>query len=206
MLEFLASSVISVVETTRYAGVAFLMALESANIPIPSEIIMPFAGYLVSQGELRFWLVVFWGAVGNLIGSLVSYYLGFFGGRPFLSRFGKFFFMKNSDLDFADGFFKKHGSFAIFLARLLPIVRTFISFPAGVSRMNIWKFSLYTMAGSLIWSFFLTFIGVKAGENWKLLEPLFKKFDWLIAFILLLCLVWWILRHILNNQEKEKNE
>ncbi len=196
ILELFASVIIQVIETTGYAGIGFLMTLESANIPIPSEIIMPFAGYLVSKGEFGFWQVVLWGAIGNLLGSLVSYALGFYGGRAFLSRYGKWLFITPHDIALADRLFVKYGAIIALVSRVLPIVRTFISFPAGIAKMNIWKFSLYTFAGSFLWSIFLTYIGVKLGENWHSLEGYFRAFDWLIAGILLIFGVWWIVRHI----------
>lgn len=196
LLEFLASLVIQTIETTGYAGIAFLMALESANIPIPSEIIMPFSGFLVWEEKLDFLWVVFWGATGNLIGSIISYYVGFFGGRPFLEKYGKFMLITRHDLDLADRWFQKYGTITILASRVLPIVRTFISFPAGIARMNVWKFSAYTLAGSFIWSFILTYAGVIMGQNWTDLEGYFRKFDWAIAGLLALLGVWWVWRHI----------
>ena len=200
ILEFLATTVIRVIETTGYAGIGFLMALESANIPIPSEIIMPFSGFLVWEEKLNFLWVVFWGAFGNLIGSVISYYIGFFGGRPLLEKYGRFFLVTRHDLEGADRWFQKYGTLTIFVSRVLPVVRTFISFPAGVARMNIWRFSLYTFAGSFIWSLMLTYVGVIMRQNWVTLEGYFRKFDWLIAGILLGLGVWWIVRHIKQIQ------
>lgn len=202
ILEIFASFIIQTIETTGYAGIMVLMALESANIPIPSEIIMPFSGFLVWEGKLDFLWVVFWGAMGNLIGSVISYYVGFLGGRPFLEKYGKFLLVTKHDVDLADQWFQKYGTITIFASRVLPIVRTFISFPAGIARMNIWKFSVYTLTGSFIWSFVLAYAGVLTGQNWNALEGYFRTFDWLIAGILLVLGVWWICRHI----QKIKNE
>lgn len=196
ILETLASIVIQTIETTGYAGIGFLMALESANIPIPSEVIMPFAGYLVSKGEFGFWQVVFCGAIGNLLGSLASYALGFYGGRAFLARYGKWFFITPHDVALADRLFWKYGAIIAFVSRVLPVVRTFISFPAGVAKMDLRKFALYTFAGSFLWSGLLAYIGVQLGENWHSLEGYFRTFDWLVAGILLCLAVWWILRHL----------
>src|SRR3989344_3974208 len=114
IFEFLANTIIFVIETTGYVGIALLMALESANIPIPSEIIMPFSGFLVWEEKLSLWGVVFWGAAGNLVGSLISYYIGFFGGRPFLWKFGKFVLVTRHDIDLADRWFQKYGTVTIF--------------------------------------------------------------------------------------------
>ena len=198
ILEWLSGAVISIIDSTGYAGIFILMALESANVPVPSEIIMPFSGYLVFQGNFSFWWVVFWGALGNLAGSVISYYLGFFGGRPFFEKYGKFFFVTKHDLELAEGWFQRRGSIIAFVSRMLPVVRTFISFPAGIAKMNILKFSIYTFTGSLIWSFFLTYVGVKMGENWQHLEVYFRKFDWAIVVLLVVGAGWWIWRHIKN--------
>ena len=196
IFEFLANTVIFVIETTGYVGIALLMALESANIPIPSEVIMPFAGFLVWEEKLNWWLVIFAGAFGNLLGSLVSYYLGKWGGRPFLERYGRYFFITKHDLDLGDRLFAKYGPITIFASRVLPIVRTFISFPAGMARMNIWKFSLYTFTGSFMWSMMLAYAGLITGENWDGLKEYFRTFDWLIAGIIVALGIWWIWRHI----------
>lgn len=201
-IEILADFVIRVIETASYWGVGILMALESANIPIPSEIIMPFSGFLATRGVFAFWALVFVGASGNLIGSLFSYYLGVFGGRRFLEKYGKFLLIHKNDLKRADEWFAKWGSSIAFFSRVLPVVRTFISFPAGVARMNIWKFSAYTFAGSFIWSAALTYAGFWAGENWDFLGPYFRKFDWAIVLLALVLMIWWIARYIreLKNQ------
>ena len=196
IFEFLANTIIFVIETTGYVGIALLMALESANIPIPSEVIMPFAGFLVWEEKLNWWLVIFAGAFGNLLGSLVSYYLGKWGGRPFLERYGRYFFITRHDLDLGDRLFAKYGPITIFASRVLPIVRTFISFPAGMARMNIWKFSLYTFTGSFMWSMMLAYAGLITGENWDGLKEYFRTFDWLIAGIIVALGIWWIWRHI----------
>lgn len=205
LLEIFTSFVTQTIQRTGYAGIGLLMMLESLNIPIPSEIIMPFSGFLVFGEKFNFLWVVAWGTFGNFIGSLFSYYLGFFGGRPFFSRYGKFLLMKQSDLDFSDRFFQKYGSFAILLGRMLPLVRTFISFPAGISRMNIFKFSLYTLLGSFLWSSILTYAGVVAGENWKILENYFRKFDWLMLFVGVMVVAWWVKRHLSNHKNSANN-
>jgi membrane protein DedA with SNARE-associated domain len=198
ILEWLSNTIIHIIDSAGYAGIFILMAVESANIPVPSEIIMPFSGYLVFLGKFNLLWVALWGAAGNLIGSLISYYLGYFGGRQFLEKYGKFFFVTKHDLALADGWFDKYGSITAFVSRMLPIVRTFISFPAGVARMNILKFSIYTFAGSFIWSFILAYVGVIMGENWKNLEVYFRKFDWAIAILIVLGVIWWVRRHVRN--------
>jgi len=168
------------------------MALESALIPIPSEIIMPFAGFLVWEGTFSFMTVVLWGALGNLAGSIIAYFLGFYGGRPLLEKYGKYILISHKEIELADNWFKKYGNFSIFISRMLPVVRTFISLPAGIARMPFWKFSLYTFLGSLPWAFFLTYLGIISGENWKNLEIYFRKFDWLIIIIIIAAIGWWL--------------
>ena len=187
--------IISVISNTGYFGVAFLMALESACIPIPSEIIMPFSGFLVWEGRFIFWQVVVWGAVGNLIGSIVAYLAGFYGGRPFIQKFGKYFLISGYDLELADGWFKKYGQGAVFFSRLLPVVRTFISLPAGIARMDFKKFCFYTFLGSLVWSFFLAYAGLILGNNWENLKIYFHRFDLLIAILIVSGAFWWLARH-----------
>ena len=191
---------IDLIASAGYFGVFFLMALESACIPIPSEIIMPFSGFLVWEGRFSLPLVTLLGALGNVIGSLAAYYAGFYGGRPLIEKYGKYFLVSKKEIDRAEAWFLKYGNFSIFFSRLLPVVRTFISFPAGISKMNIGKFTLYTFLGSLIWSFILTYIGVIMGENWQNIEGYFRKFDWLIVIIGLCFFAWWILKKIKNHE------
>lgn len=198
ILSWLASLIISVISSTGYFGVFFLMVLESACIPIPSEIIMPFSGFLVWQGQFGLWGVVFWGAFGNLVGSIIAYAVGYYGGRPLIEKYGKYVFISSRDLTKAHNWLEKYGSGAIFLSRLLPAVRTFISLPAGIAGMDLKKFCVYTFVGSFIWSYFLTYAGVIMGENWSGLRIYFEKFDYLIAAIFILAVIWWIRRHMKN--------
>jgi len=191
ILSWLSSFAIDIISSTGYFGVFILMALESACIPIPSEIIMPFSGYLVFTGKFSFWLVILWGTVGNLIGSIIAYFAGYYGGRPFIEKYGKYILIDKADLDKAQKFFGKYGNLSIFSSRLLPVVRTFISLPAGISKMPFWKFCFFTFFGSLPWALLLTYIGVFFGENWGVLEKYFRKLDWLILFLIILVGTWW---------------
>jgi membrane protein DedA with SNARE-associated domain len=192
LLAEVSSFIVNFVSSLGYGGIGILMALESACIPIPSEIVMPFSGYLVFSGKFSLWLVVFWGTIGNLIGSIIAYLVGFYGGRPLIEKYGKYVFLSKEDLDRAQGWFKKYGSLSIFFSRMLPIVRTFISLPAGIARMPVWKFSLFTFVGSLPWVLFLTYIGVITGENWPKIEVYFRRFDWLIILLIgLLAIYLW---------------
>jgi len=191
-LALVSTFIINLISSWGYGGVFVLMALESALIPIPSEIIMPFAGFLVWEGTFSFMTVVLWGALGNLAGSIIAYFLGFYGGRPLLEKYGKYILISHKEIELADNWFKKYGNFSIFISRMLPVVRTFISLPAGIARMPFWKFSLYTFLGSLPWAFFLTYLGIISGENWKNLEIYFRKFDWLIIIIIIAAIGWWL--------------
>ena len=200
ILSWLANLVITTISSTGYFGITFLMALESACIPIPSEVIMPFSGFLVSKGEFTLWPVVLWGAVGNLIGSWLAYWVGYVGGRPLIEKYGKYILISKHDLDLADRWFDKYGQSTAFFSRLLPIVRTFISLPAGIAKMNFKKFSFYTFLGSLFWSLALTYAGMILGENWEHLEIYFRKFQWPIAVLILAGIIWWIVRHLRNKE------
>jgi membrane protein DedA with SNARE-associated domain len=192
LLTTVSSFIVNVISSLGYGGVGILMTLESACIPIPSEIIMPFSGYLVFSGIFSLWPVIFWGTIGNLIGSVIAYLVGFYGGRPLIERYGKYILVSRHDLEQAQRWFGKYGSLSIFFSRMLPVVRTFISLPAGIARMPFWKFSLYTLAGSLPWVFVLTYVGILTGENWSKIEIYFRKFDWLIIILIVGLLGWWI--------------
>src|SRR3989338_4474576 len=201
MIEFATNLIIQFIEATSYFGIFILMTLESALIPIPSEITMPFSGFLVSRGELNFILVVFVGAFANLVGSIIAYYIGYFLEETvivgWIKKYGKFLLLTVDDYEKSRHWFQKYGNEIVFFSRLLPGVRTFISLPAGLAEMNIWKFSFYTFIGSLIWSALLTYIGFYLGERWNQLEPIYRKFEILIS-ITLLSLVLWYINHKLK--------
>lgn len=201
LLSWLASIIIAIISTSGYFGLFFLMALESACIPIPSEIIMPFSGFLVWQGKFNFAAVIIWGAAGNLAGSIIAYCFGYCGGRTLIEKYGKYVFISRHDLDMSDKWFAKYGQNIVFLGRLLPVIRTFISLPAGIARMNFKKFCLYTFAGSLLWSWFLAYIGFILGENWEQLKDYFHKFDIIIGVLLIAGAAWWIRRHLRTQKE-----
>ena len=205
ILAWLSSIIISVISSTGYLGIFFLMALESACVPVPSEVIMPFSGFLVWEGRFELWQVVIWGALGNLAGSIAAYAVGAWGGRRLIVKYGKYLLISGHDLDLADNWFAKYGQATVFFSRLLPVVRTFISLPAGIARMDFKKFCVYTLAGSLPWSFFLAYAGLIAGENWDGLKVYFHKFDLLIGILLVLGIIWWVRRHIRSVQIKNQN-
>lgn len=195
LIAVLAGFIITVISTMGYGGIVLLMAIESACIPLPSEIIMPFAGFLVFKGELLLWGVALAGAVGCVIGSIPAYYLGMYGGRPLVEKYGKWVLISHHDLALADRWFARYGEIIIFIGRLLPAVRTFIAFPAGVARMPIGKFVLYTFIGSLIWCWVLAYVGMKFGEHWKELEEYFHEFHMVLVVAGVIFLVWYVRRH-----------
>lgn len=179
-----------------YIGVCVMMAIESANIPLPSEAIMPTAGILVNEGKMDLHLSALAGAVGCVIGSIPSYFLGLYGGRPFLQKYGKWFLLKEKDLDTADKWVKKYGDITFFICRMLPVVRTFISFPAGVLKAPLGMFLLYTFIGSLIWCYFLTWVGIEFGKNMEVFVDLWHKFDIAIVVVGLVCFGIYLKHHL----------
>jgi len=200
IIGLLAGFIISTISGLGYGGIALLMAVESACIPLPSEIIMPFSGYLVFTGAMTLWAVSLAGALGCVLGSLVAYALGARGGRPLIESYGKYLLISHHDLDLADRWFQRHGDITIFVGRLLPVVRTFIAFPAGVARMSMGRFVIYTFAGSLIWCWALAWIGRKLGESWDTLGVYFHRFDAVIGIALLAGITWYVWRHLKNIQ------
>ena len=184
-----------IISTTGYAGIALLMAIESACIPLPSELIMPFAGYLVYEGTMRLLWVATAGAIGCNLGSLVAYEIGRYGGRPLVERYGRWILMGRRELQWADRFFDRWGQAAVFVGRLLPVIRTFIALPAGVARMPRGKFHIYTFLGSWPWCLALAYFGMKLGENWRSLGKYFHQFDAVIGVVLAAGVIWFIWSH-----------
>lgn len=177
-------------DSIGWNGVVVAMAIESACIPLPSEVTMPLAGWMLvkNKGLGLDWVVLagLYGAIGNLVGSWIAYAVGAWGGRPFLERYGKYVLINQHDIDLADRWFEKYGELTVFATRLMPVIRTFISFPAGVTRMNVVKFSLYTFLGALPWSAALAYAGYVAGEHWETIRAAMRPFD---IPIILVCLV-----------------
>ncbi|HET9681142.1 MAG TPA: DedA family protein [Candidatus Limnocylindrales bacterium] len=186
-----------------YLGVAVAMAIESAMIPLPSELILPYAGFLISdpsqvepltRGPWAYWIVVIVATLGNTVGSVIGYAIGAYGGRPFLQRWGRFLLIRPHEIELAEDFFRRYGPATAFFSRLLPVVRTFISFPAGVARMPLWKFIAYSTAGALPWSMVLVFAGMQLGVHWLDIRHALQPFDTAIAVVvvaLVALFVWW---------------
>ena len=190
----------NVYDAMGWPGVVFLMGIESAAIPFPSELIMPLAGWLLieAKGDSAWMLgmAAFYGALGNLLGSWVAYGISYKGGRPLLKKYGRYILVTQHEVDRAEEWFKKYGELAVFASRMLPVVRTFISVPAGIARMNIWKFSFYTFIGSYPWSLGLAYGGYKLGENWEDLRRVMRPFDFPIAGIIIVVVIWFIYHRI----------
>lgn len=186
ILQGLINWIESVITALGPWGIALLMAIESCNIPLPSEAILPFAGYLVSKGVFSIHTAAIYGAIGCVIGSLPSYYLGYFGGRKFIEKYGKYFLISKHDLEIADKWVDKYGDWSFFICRMLPVVRTFISLPAGILKAKKRFFFTFTFLGSLVWSYLLVYVGVKVGQNTQSLKHLWHKFD---ALIIVICLI-----------------
>jgi len=199
-ISFITHLIISIISNTGYVGVFILMTAESALIPIPSEITMPFAGYLVTLGRFNLILIIIIGALANLFGSIIAYALGFWGQerivRQLIKKYGKLFLISEEEFDRSEKWFRKYGEKIVFFSRILPIIRTFISLPAGIAEMNFWKFSYLTFLGSLIWSFLLTYTGYILGKNWNAIEVYYRKFAYLIVFTGILIIGWYIYHKI----------
>lgn len=179
-----------------YFGIFVSMTLESAAIPIPSEVVLPFAGFLAATDKLNLWWTVFLTTFANLTGSIIIYYVGYFGGRPLLQKYGKYLLIHKDDLAKMDHWMQSHGARVAFLARLIPGVRTFSSLIIGAAKVNFTKFYIYTFLGSLLWNFPLIYIGFVSGNNWNRFLPLFRRFDKLILLLVFLFVVIFIASHI----------
>jgi membrane protein DedA with SNARE-associated domain len=197
----------SLLQTIGWFGVVVIMTLESCNIPIPSEVTMPLAGWMLVQAAgLPAWRALFqgglWGSVGCTLGSVISYTLGAWGGRPLVQRYGKYIMVSEEDLEKADHWFARWGDWAAFISRLLPIVRTFISFPAGVVRMGFARFTVYSFVGSFIWCALLALGGYYFGEHWEELRAMMRPFDVPIALIIVAALLYYVYNHVRKGNKK----
>lgn len=199
IVEYVSNLIVSLIRTFGYSGIFFAMALESACIPLPSEVIMPFSGFVVSEGKLTLWGITFAGALGNLFGSIVAYYIGLKGGRPFLEAYGRYILVTRKKLDIADTWFDKYGDRAVLISRVLPGIRTYISLPAGVARMSVKKFAFYTFVGSLPWCFALGYLGVILGPRWESLEVWFHILDAMIVLGIILTVAYFLYKYRRNK-------
>ena len=191
----------SLIAATGYGGITILMAIESACIPLPSELIMPFAGYLVYTGTMKLLWAATAGAIGCNLGSLIAYEIGSYGGRPLVEKYGRIILLSSHELDLADRFFHRWGYLAVFFGRLLPVVRTFIALPAGISRMPRGRFHLYTFLGSWPWCLALAWFGMKLGQNWRGIGKYFHQFDAVIGVLIIAGIVWFVWSHWQNRMK-----
>jgi membrane protein DedA with SNARE-associated domain len=201
ILRPLAEFITSVISSLGYGGIFILMILESALIPIPSEIIMPFSGFLVSSGKLGSVGVILAGSLGNLVGSVITYYLGIRLGRAFLIKYGKYILFRVHHLVWTEQLFQKYGDKISFVGRLLPVVRTYISLPAGIGKSNFIKFVVYTLVGSIIWNSLLTYGGIQLGRSWQHIDKYSGYLD-IIAVVATAVFIVWIVYNNTKNRRK----
>ena len=186
-----------------YFGLFILMALESMIAPVPSEVVMPFAGYLVLQGRFDFWAAVFVSGLGSVFGSILSYYIGAYLGRPFILKFGKYLLLEEEHLQWTEKWFKKQGEKTIFISRFVPVVRHLISIPAGIAKMSLKKFVVYTFIGAAIWNFILLYAGFKLGEHWGKIHQYSRELDIILVVAVVLFLVYFIWKHHKKNAKNK---
>ncbi len=206
VITFLTGLIISVISKTGYLGIFGLMAAESALIPIPSEVTMPFAGYLSTTGRFNIFLVIVIGALANWFGSVLAYWLGYWGEdhfiRQLIKKYGKYLLITEHEYNRSEQWFRKYGEKITFFSRLLPVVRTFISLPAGVAKMNFFRFSILTFFGSLIWSGLLAYVGFILGKNWNSLHGYYQKFEYVIIFSILAVGIYYVVHKVQKLRKK----
>lgn len=203
--EWLVSVIVEFIDKTGYISVFILMVLESMVAPVPSEAVMPFAGWLIAEGRFTFTGVIFYSTLGSIVGSLLSYYAGYFGGRPLVERYGKFLLLDKHHLDITEKFFQKKGDITILICRFIPVVRHLISIPAGMGKMNVFKFSVYTIIGAGLWNAFLTYMGLILKENWKSVMKYSHIIDYAVLVILFLLVVYFIYK-LVSHRKKNKSQ
>lgn len=190
MLAFLIESFVKIINSAGYPGLAMLMALESMIAPVPSEAVMPFAGFLIFQGKMSWGLAIAASTVGSFVGSIIFYYIGARFGREFIIRYGRYLLLNEHHLDLTEKFFQKYGQKTIFFSRFIPVIRHFISLPAGASEMNIWTFSVYTILGAGLWNTFLTYLGFRLGSKWTVIRNYSEKLDLVIVVIIIVGIIY----------------
>ncbi|HBX52865.1 MAG: hypothetical protein A2275_01205 [Bacteroidetes bacterium RIFOXYA12_FULL_35_11] len=206
--EFLIENILRFFEAAGYWSVMILMALESMVAPVPSEAVMPPAGFLIAKGTFTFTGVIFFSTLGSLIGSLISYYMGAWGGRPIVERFGKYLLLDKKALDTSEKFFKKRGDITIFICRFIPVIRHLISIPAGMAKMNLIKFSIYTIIGAGIWNTFLAYVGYKLQDNWDSIVK-WEYRSWIdigVIVVVILVAIYYAYKLYKNFKKEKKDE
>jgi len=204
MIEILVTKISEIVSAISYLGVFILMALESTMFPIPSEGVMPFAGFLIAEGTMKFSFALIASTLGCLAGAMTSYAIGYYGGTRFVRKFGRYFLLDEKHLKISEEWFKKKGKITIFICRFVPGIRHVISIPAGVAKMDLWHFSAYTLLGAGIWNSFLLYLGYILEKNWKLVYNYSSTIDWIIIAIVAICIVYYILKVISNKKKRSE--
>ena len=204
IVEKLVEYIVAGISAGGYFGVFALMALESMVAPVPSEVVMPFAGYLALQGRFDFWSVLLASSIGSIVGSLVSYYMGIYGGRPFILKFGKYLLLEEEHLEWTEKWFRQQGSKTIFISRFIPVVRHLISIPAGIAKMAMHKFLIYTFVGASIWNFMLLYAGFELGEHWDKIHEFSRELDIIFIIGVALFLTYFVWKHHKKKNEKNK--
>jgi membrane protein DedA with SNARE-associated domain len=200
--EWIAENAVIFITATSYPGIFFLMVLESMVFPVPSEAVMPFAGFGVYDGTFTFTGVIIAATLGSIVGSLGSYAIGYYGGKPFIKRFGKYLLLDTHDLEITERFFAKRGELTIFISRFIPVIRHMISIPAGLGKMNLWKFILYTILGAGMWNAFLTYVGFKLKENWTEVMKYSHTIDIVVVAVLGLAFLYYAYKIYINLTKK----
>ena len=200
IINYIGLVAVNIIQTMGYGGLVFLMACESMVVPLPSEFVMPFAGFLAAQEKFSFVYVVIFSTIGSLIGSLLSYYIGKFGGNPLVKKFGKYALLDEHDLEKTQNWFAKRGERTIFISRFIPVVRHLISIPAGMGKMNVWKFSIYTIVGAGLWNAFLAYLGYVLGENWESVRKYTEYISIAVAIILLIGTIYFFKKHLRSKK------
>jgi len=200
--QWIANTAVAFISATSYPGIFLLMVLESMVFPVPSEAVMPFAGFLIVDGQFTFTGVIIASTLGSIVGSLLSYAMGFYGGKPFIKRFGKYLLLDVHDLELTEKFFAKRGELTIFIARFVPVIRHLISIPAGLGKMNLGKFIIYTTLGAGLWNSFLAYVGFKLKENWTEVMKYSHTIDIVVVAILGLAFLYYAYKIYLNLTKK----
>lgn len=195
----------ALLSSSGYAGLVILMALESMIAPIPSEAVMPFAGFLIVDGTFSWFGVIFFSTLGSIIGSMISYYMGYYGGRPLVLKVGKYFLLDKSHLELTEKYFQRKGDITILISRFVPVVRHLISIPAGLAKMNIWRFLIYTVIGAACWNSILTIAGFYLKENWNEIMKYSHIIDIVVVIVLVLAFVY-VLRKLILDYKKRKSQ
>jgi membrane protein DedA with SNARE-associated domain len=196
MTHFLLNFFTHLIAQGGYASITFLMTLESMVFPVPSEAVMPFAGFLIFSGQMSFWAIIIFSTLGSIIGSLISYYIGLFGGRAIIEKYGKYFLLDHHHLLLTEKFFNRFGSKAILISRFVPVVRHLISLPAGIGKMNLFHFIIYTIVGAALWNSFLAYLGYYLGSRWEEIRKYSEVIDIILVVLIITVIIFWIYRQV----------